>query len=123
MIIAAVGLSLCAQILMVGMGIINAGRVDQDIEANSRVKLLDSASYNITTYLSHMNAMVNYLQSSELGEYVRSYLSFKDPSIVKEKTDKVNLLLKQMRLSDNFIIDTIYILGNYSFQKHIVIHD
>lgn len=120
-IVAAVGLSLCAQILMVGMGILNAGRVDEDIETSSRVKMLDSASYNITTYLSHINSMLSYLQSNDLAEYVRSFLALEDPVTLKQKTDKVNLLLKQMRLSDN-LIDTVYILGSYSFQKNIVIH-
>ncbi|MBP1992987.1 sensor histidine kinase [Paenibacillus eucommiae] len=120
-IVAAVGLSLCAQILMVGMGILNAGRVDEDIEASSRLKMLDSASYNITTYLSHINSMLNYLQSNELSEYVRSFLALEDPAIAKQKTEEVNLLLKQIRFSDN-LIDKVYILGNYSFQKNIVIH-
>jgi len=119
-IVSAVGLSLCTQILLVAIGIIGAGKIDRDIEEASQQKLLDAASYNVTTFLSQMNAMLRYLQSNELGDYVQSYLGFEDPTLVAQRTDKVKTILDQIRFSDN-LIDSIYILGNYPFQKNIVL--
>lgn len=121
-IATAVVLSMCTQILLAGIGILNAGKVDRNIEAESNDKLLNVASYNVTAYLSYINSMISYLQSNEIGEYVQSYLGFENPSIVKTKTDRVDMLLDQIHLADN-LMDTVYILSSYQFQKSLVFHE
>ncbi|MFC5401230.1 sensor histidine kinase [Cohnella soli] len=120
-VVSAVGLSLCAQLLLLTMGIIGAGKIDRGIEEASQEKLLDAVSVNVTTFLSQMNAMLSYLQSNELGDYVQSYLGFEDPAVKAQKTGKVNTILDQIRLSED-LIDSIYILGNFPFQENIVLH-
>ncbi|GGD82468.1 sensor histidine kinase [Paenibacillus nasutitermitis] len=119
-IAAAVGLSLCTQIVLVVMGILGAQRMDRDIEDQTRAKLLDSASHNVATYFNQLTSMLSFLQSSELGEYAQSYLGFQDAESVARHTDKANAVLEQIRISDS-LIDTIYILGNFTFQKSVVI--
>lgn len=119
-IVSAVGLSLCAQILLAAMGISGAGKIDRDIGEASQTQLLDAASYNITTFLSQMNAMLRFIQSNELGDYVQSYLGFEDAAVVAQRTGKVHTILDQIRFADN-LIDSLYILGNYPFQKNIVL--
>ncbi|MFD0716158.1 sensor histidine kinase [Paenibacillus sp. GCM10027626] len=119
-IIAVIGLSLCTQIVLVLIGIIGANRMDREIEAQARAKLLDSASHNIAAYFSQMTSMISFLQSGELGEYVSSYLGLQDADSIARKTDRVNAVLGQIRLSDS-LIDSIYLLGNFSFQRSVVI--
>lgn len=121
-IVVAVGLSLCIQLILIGMGFINAGRIERDIDASSKEKLLNFASYNITTYFNHIYSMLNYLQSSELTEYVQSFVEFETPTVIAQKTELINSLIKQIHLSDH-LVDTVYILGNFAYQKNIVIHE
>ncbi|MCQ6560551.1 sensor histidine kinase [Paenibacillus mendelii] len=119
-IAASIGLSLCTQIVLVAMGILGAERMDRDIDAQARAKLLDSASHNVATYFSQLASMLSFLQSGELADYVGSYLGFKDAEFVARQTDRANAVLGQIRLSDS-LVDEIYILGNFSFQKSVVI--
>ncbi|QHT59428.1 sensor histidine kinase [Paenibacillus lycopersici] len=120
-VISAVMLTICAQLVFLWTGIRNAQSIGGDIERQTQSKLLSAAEYNVSSFFNHAYSMLRYVQNSDLIEYASSFLALRHEADYRQKRGEVDFKLNQIDFDEN-LIDSLYVIGQYDTQKNLVKH-
>lgn len=95
----------------------NLLRTNKELTIQTSNELIQQTNNNLTTYFQDLEALASLLRTSNISDYSRLYWNMYGGAIVNEKGERVNHLLNELSLQEDWV-EKVFILGRNDNQSN-----